>query len=272
MTVFNRFMLWLVLLGVTLALAIVLAANWRSATRQAGDLARERKFIKSILSSQPPWSTQAQFAVKSKELDSEGQTSRTTIAWRWLPYHLPAPPSFSDATASSATMDFSPPPPPTPVQLFSFPGDRIDCDALVLGFDAYAGTDESTSLQGITIAFLARIYAPDAPPTDRITLTPDGDVPMVFRHDPTRVSQAEAYLWRDIAELIRTPALAQRKGLEVHWTAPARITVQPGYLYEVNLQKDPTALSGFSVRIVPHDDKDADRRALLFPPPPATHP
>ena len=255
MNIFTRFILWLVLLGFTMTLGIVLTANWHSARRQAHDLAQERARIKQILTSQPHFGwAQAQFGVKYKELGPDGQAVRTTIVWRWRPYAL-------DPGAGNV-----------PMQEFTFAGDRLAIDAVVLTFQRFGGTEDESSLQGTTIAYAAHIYPPDAKPADHINLTPEGGGPIVFRHDPLHVSQAEAILWHDIAELIRSPALAEREGLEIHRPEPASSSVQLGTLYEVVVQKkDSATLAGYAdyvVKIVVRDDKGSDLREMLYPPKP----
>jgi len=145
-----------------------------------------------------------------------------------------------------------------PSRRFMINDDVIFFDALVLKFDPeYVSLGDA--LRGKSLALFRRIYGEHQNPIDGFPVDPSGDVPNIFRVNPSP-TPFEQELWRQFWDLASDPDLAARKGITVAQGEAVYVPVERGQVWSLTLQNN----GGLSIKLR-RSNADQTSRPSLSP-------
>jgi hypothetical protein len=116
-------------------------------------------------------------------------------------------------------------------------------DALVLRFDSeYVSLGDA--LRGKSLALFRRIYGEHQNPIEGFPVDPSGDVPNIFRVNPTP-TPFEQQLWGQFWKLAADPDLAAKNGVKVAQGEAVYVPVERGQVWGLTLQNN----GGLSIKL-----------------------
>jgi hypothetical protein len=225
MSSFVRFVFVILIVGMVVNLAIVLAANVQSQRHQTRQYQREIAEFKTHLTGIAGHVRRADIVVESQRIDAYGNTLESTLLVRQY--------------ASTGTSQEN----PLPVVRIVIPGDQLQAGGVVLEFDHLFApeSDEFAMLRNTQLPLFSRFCgATETPaadqPDERFTFFQRDQVPELVRLQP-RIIQAglfESRLWQYLWTLLPDPPRDAKypwvsarpgSGLRATWLKPATITV-----------------------------------------------
>ncbi len=145
-----------------------------------------------------------------------------------------------------------------PSRRFMIDDDVIFFDALVLKFNSdYVSLGDA--LRGKSLALFRRIYGEHQNPIDGFPVDPSGDVPNVFRVNPSP-TPFEQQLWAQFWDLASDPDLAAQKGVTVAQGEAVYVPVERGQVWSLTLQNN----GGLSIKLR-RSNADQTSRPSLSP-------
>jgi hypothetical protein len=240
MASFVRFVFTIVVVGMTVNLAVVLAANIRSGRRQTRQYRRDVVRLKDLIGNIGGHVRRADIVVESQRLDGRDNALESTLLVRQY-----------RATGTSQND-------PLPVVRITIPGNQLQASGLMLEFDNLFAADnpDYEILRNTQLVFFGRFcgadeHAPTSPAAadSRFTFLPRYQVPELIRLDPQvgRPSTFETglwqYLWNALPEPPRDakfPWVSAKPGLGVKgtWLQPATIAVRRTHTYTAFVSVD----------------------------------
>lgn len=123
---------------------------------------------------------------------------------------------------------------PLPPQYFTFAGNIIQFQSLVVRFDDQ-WVKKADALRGKSIYLFLKAFSLDGKNTQEFVITPVGSVPQGYQVNK-KVTAFEREFWQDFWRLVLDPKFAGQKGVRnAQIEAPGSIFL-PGYLYTLSIE------------------------------------